>query len=144
MAAAEEAQMTSHVGRLYALGAALVAFFVSWAMVAAHPWSTTKAARDPRLTALAQREQQLRQESRLVQKIVDRRFSDYRRRLAAYKTALAKRQAQAAAQLASARLSAAGTAAAPSAASTPTAPFAPAPSTVRVVTLPPLVVTRTS
>jgi hypothetical protein len=139
--------MTSHVGRLYALGVALVAFFLAWALVAAHPWSTVKAARDPRLTALAQREQRLRQESKLVQQIVDRRFSNYRKQFAAYKTALAKRQAQiAAAKLAAARLAAVTTASAPAASYTPSASSTsstPAPS-VRVVTLPPLVVTRTS
>jgi hypothetical protein len=126
--------MTSHVGRLYALGVALVAFFLAWALIAAHPWSTAKAARDPRLTALAQREQRLRKEARLVQQIVDRRFSDYRKRFAAYKTALARRQAQIAAN----QLAASRTVAAPSAAPSSYSPG------VRVVTLPPLVVTRTS
>jgi hypothetical protein len=139
--------MTNHVGRLYALGVALVAFFLAWALVAAHPWSTAKATRDPRLVALAQREQRLRQESKLVQQIVGRRFSDYRKQFAAYKAALAKRQAQiAAAKLAAARLAAVTTASAPAASYTPSSSYtasAPAPS-VRVVTLPPLVVTRTS
>jgi hypothetical protein len=126
--------MTSHVGRLYALGVALVAFFLTWALIAAHPWSTAKAARDPRLTALAQREVRLRKEARLVQQIDDRRFSDYRKRFAAYKTALARRQAQIAAN----QLAASRTVAAPSAAPSSYSPG------VRVVTLPPLVVTRTS
>ncbi len=139
--------MTNHVGRLYALGISLVAFFLAWALVAAHPWSTVKAARDPRLSALAQREQRLRQQSRLVQQVVNRRFSDYRRQFAAYKVALAKRQAQiAAARLASAR-AAASAAAAPVASYTPSSsytPSAPAASSVRVVTLPPVVITRTS
>jgi ABC-type transporter MlaC component len=126
--------MTSHHGRLYALAAAVVAFFVAWAVVAAHPWATVKAARDPRLAALTAREQRLRGDARLVQQVVNRRFSDYRRRFAAYKTALAKRQAQ----IAAAKQAAA---AAPSYS-------APAASSggggVRVVTLPPLVITRTS
>ena len=127
--------MTSHAGRLYALAATLVAFFLAWAVVAAHPWTTAKAIRDPRLAALAQREQRLRADARIVQKVVDRRFSDYRRRFAAYKSALAKRRAE----LAAARRAAA---AAPV--------YSPAPAAassgggVRVVTLPPLVITRTS
>ncbi len=128
--------MTSHAGRLYALAAAVVAFFVAWAVIAAHPWATVKAARDPRLVALAQREQRLRADARLVQKVVERRFSDYRRHFAAYKAALARQQAQ----LAAARHAAAAAAAA-----------APAPAAysgggggVRVVNLPPLVITRTS
>ena len=124
--------MTSHAGRLYAVAASVVAFFLAWAVVAAHPWSTLKAARDPRLVALAQREQRLRADARIVQQVVNRRFSDYRRRFAAYKAALAKQQAQ----LAAARSAAAA------------APAYSAPSSsggdVRIVNLPPLVITRTS
>jgi len=82
--------MTSHAGRFYALAAAVVAFFLAWAVVAAHPWSTVKAAPDPRLAALAAREHRLRAAQRTQQ---------------------------------------------------PVAAAAPAP---RVVTLPPLVITRTS
>jgi hypothetical protein len=123
--------MTSHSGRLYALAAALVVFFLAWAVIAARPWTPTKAAvRDPRLVALAQRELRLRTEAGMVQKIVARRFSDYRRRFAAYRSAMAKRQAA----IAAAR-------------SAPVAAAAPVYSGgggVRVVTLPPLVVTRTS
>lgn len=126
--------MTSHAGRLYALVAGVVVFFVAWASIAAHPWSSVKAARDPRLAALAAREQRLRADARLVQQVVGRRFSDYRRRFAAYKAALARRQAQ----LAAARSAAAA------------APSAAAPASyaggggVRIVNLPPLVITRTS
>jgi hypothetical protein len=128
--------MTSHAGRLYVVAATLVAFFLAWAVVAAHPWTTTaKAARDPRLAALAQREQRLRSEARLVQKVLDRRFSEYRRRFAAYKQALARRRAE----LAAARRAAAS---APAYASAPAASAAGG--GVRVVTLPPLVITRTS
>jgi hypothetical protein len=123
--------MTSHSGRLYALGVALIVFFLAWAVVAARPWGPTKAAaRDPRLVVLAQREHRLRAEAGMVQKIVARRFSDYRRRFAAYRAAMAKRQAEIAAARAA-----------------PVAAPAPAYSGgggVRVVTLPPLVVTRTS
>jgi len=128
--------MTSHTGRLYALAAAVVAFFVAWAVVAAHPWGTAKAARDPRLAALVQREQRLRSDARLVQRVVARRFSDYRRRFAAYRTALSRRQAQ----LAAAKRAAA-TAASASASSVPAASSGGG---VRFVTLPPLVITRTS
>jgi hypothetical protein len=125
--------MTSHTGRLYALVATVAAFFVAWALIAAHPWATVNAARDPRLTALATREGRLRADARLVQQVVARRFSDYRRRFAVYKAALALRQAQ----LAAARRASA------------VAPAYSAPSSysgggVRVVNLPPLVITRTS
>lgn len=113
--------MTSHVARIYALVAGVVAFFVAWATVAAHPWSTpTRAAADPRVTALAAREQRIRLESVRVQKIVTARWAAYHRALAAHNAAVSR------AQLASAQ-------AAPVA--------APA---VRVVNLPPLVVTRVS
>jgi hypothetical protein len=100
--------MTSHVGRLYAAVAAVLAFFVLWAAIAAHPWQRTRV--DPRVVALAQREQLLRREAVLVRQIVARRT--------------------AAAQAARSRLAAAR-------------PQTAAPS-VRVVTLPPLTITRTS
>ena len=104
--------MTDHLARLYALVGAVLAFFVAWAAVVAHPWATTASAPDPRVAALAARQQQVHLESLRVQKIVNARWS-------AYRAALAKRNASAASQLAS------------------------APS-VRVVTLPPLTVTRVS
>ena len=108
--------MTSHAGRLYAVALALVVFFLTWAVVAAHPWATTKP--DPRIAALAAREQQVRRESVAVQRIVQRRW-------AVYRAQLKSRQAQ----IASVHHAQTAAAAAPS---------------VRVVTLPPLTVTRTS
>lgn len=125
--------MTSHTGRLYALAAAVVAFFVAWAVVAAHPWTTVKAARDPRLAVLAARELRLRADARLVERVVARRFSDYHRRFAAYKSALAKRQSEIAAAKQAAAAAPAYTASASSSGGG-----------VRIVTLPPLVITRTS
>jgi len=104
--------VTNHVGRLYAVALALVLFFLTWAVVAAQPW--TSAAADPRLGALALREARLRVEAKHVNAIVARRFSDYRRALAARRAAQAR------------------------AAQATTAPA------VRVVTLPPLTITRTS
>lgn len=110
---------TSH--RTYAVVLALAVFFVTWAAVAARPWAAAKP--DPRLEALAQREQRLRADARIVQQIVDRRMAAYRvalrqrRALIAQADALAQRSAQVAAS------------------------SAPA---VRIVTLPPLTVTRTS
>ncbi len=107
--------MTSAVARLYAIVLAVVAFFVSWATIAAHPWATASTpARDPRLAALAVRQTQVQAESIRVKKIVDARW-------AAYRKALAARNKTAATQ-----------------------PVAAAAPSVRVVTLPPLVVTRTS
>jgi pyruvate/2-oxoglutarate dehydrogenase complex dihydrolipoamide acyltransferase (E2) component len=116
--------MTSHVGRLYTLAIALLIFFVTWATVAAKPWTSSNAtaAKDPRLAALAAREQRIRHESVVVARIVRHRWTVYR-------VALRKRQAQ----IAAAKQAQVAAASAP----------APAPS-VQVVSLPPLTVTRTS
>jgi hypothetical protein len=116
--------MTSHHGRLYALALALVVFFLAWAAVAAHPWA--RAAADPRLKVLALREAQLRRESRLVQAVVASRWSAYRARLRVRRTEIAAANARAAAVPAAPAVRAAA---------------APA---VRVITLPPHVITRTS
>jgi hypothetical protein len=113
--------MTSHVGRLYALALALVVFFLTWTTVASRPWvHTSRGVADPRLAALVAREQRLRHESLVVRRIVQKRW-------AVYRVELQKRKGQIAAAQ-QAQLAAAA---------------APAPS-VRVVTLPPLTVTRTS
>ena len=107
--------MTNHVIRLYVVIVAILAFFLAWAVVVAHPWTPTPGATaDPRIAALAARQQRVHLESLRVQRIVRARWSAYHR-------ALAKRNA-AASQLAS----------------------APAAPSVRVVTLPPLTVTRVS
>lgn len=108
--------MTDHVVRLYAIVAATLVFCLSWAAVAAHPW--TSSATDPRVQALAVRERLLRAESVAVQ-------AEVKRRWAVYEAALARRKAQ---NAAAARLA-----------------VAPAPPPqVRVVTLPPLTATRAS
>ncbi|HSC73115.1 MAG TPA: hypothetical protein VLB89_03035 [Gaiellaceae bacterium] len=106
--------MTSHVGRLYALALALLVFFLAWSVFAARPWVAAAKA-DPRVAALAAREQRIRHESLVVHRIVQKRW-------AVYRAELKKRHAQIAARRAQ-------PAAAPS---------------VRFVTLPPLTVTRTS
>jgi hypothetical protein len=108
--------MTSHVARLYAVVAAVVVFFLVWMGVAAHPWRPT-AAQDPRVAAVAARQLRLQQESLRVKQVLDRRWASYRVALRARRRALA------------------------AGAATRRASSAPS---VRVVTLPPLVVTRTS
>lgn len=112
--------MTSQVGRLYALASTLVVFFLAWAIVAAHPWHT--AAADRRRVALAHREAQLRSEAKLVHQVVAERW-------AAYRTALKNRRAEIAARQRVAPSPGVAAVAQPS---------------VRVVTLPPLTITRTS
>jgi hypothetical protein len=135
------AAVTNHAGRVYALGLALVVFFLAWAVVAARPWST--AATDPRLKALAIREVQLRREARLVNEIVSQRWTAYRVALRARRAEIAalKRHASELAAASRARV----TAYAPTPASASASASAPAPSPgVRIVTLPPLTITRTS
>jgi hypothetical protein len=109
--------MTSHVGRLYALAIALLVFFMTWAAVAAQPWAPSSAS-DPRLQAIAAREQQVRAESVTVRRLVNQRWTVYRKQLKVRQS-----------QIAAAKHSQLIAAAAPS---------------VRVVTLPPLTITRTS
>jgi hypothetical protein len=113
---------TNHTGRLYSLALALVVFFLAWAVVAARPWST--AAADPRLKGLAAREAQLRREAQLVNRVVARRWTVYRAALHARQVKIATTKAR------SSQIAASYTAA-PSAG-------------VRIVTLPPLTITRTS
>ena len=118
--------MTSHQGRLYSLTLALVVFFLAWAVVAAHPWTTASA--DPRLRTLAVREAQLRREARLVGKVVTARWARYRIELKARRTQIA-------------RVNAAAAAAATAVTAQAATPSAPA---VQVVNLPAHVITRTS
>jgi hypothetical protein len=132
-----EAAMTSHTGRLYMLAFALVVFFLSWAALAARPWAT--ATPDPRLQALAAREARLRYEAKLVNRVVTARWT-------AYRVALRLRNAQIAAaraRIAAARVAAQRQAADARAVAT-SAPVAAAGPAARVVTLPPLTITRTS
>lgn len=99
--------MTNRAGRLYATAVALLVLFLTWAVIAAHPWAAPKAS--PQLQLIALREQALKRETALVNMLLRRR------------AATAKRSQQIAAQ-------------------------APASSGagVRVVTLPPLTITKTS
>jgi hypothetical protein len=125
---------TSH--RLYAVVIAVVVFFLSWAAVAAKPWATAKP--DPRLAALAQREQRLRYDAKLVQQVVDNRMVAYRMALKARNAQIASVKAQAAAAQARAVQVSQSTVQASQSSQSSAA------SSVRVVNLPPLTVTRTS
>ena len=110
--------MTDRTTRLSTLVVAVLVFVVAWAAIAARPWAAAKP--DPRLAALAQREQMLRADAKLVRQIVAKRA-------AAYQSALAGRQKQITA--ATNRTLAVAKVAAPA---------------VRVVNLPPLTITKTS
>jgi hypothetical protein len=140
--------MTNHVVRLYAFAGSLLVLFLTWAAIAAKPWashSTPKA--DPRWAALAAREHRLQRDAVAVQRVVARRWRVYRVQLAARRhanSAAVQRHQQ---QLAAARAAAAA-AATTSVSSSYSAPSsgyaAPAAPSVRVVTLPPVTITRTS
>lgn len=118
--------MTDHVARLYATALAIVVFFLSWAGVAAHPWGhETEAKADPRMAQLDRRAEKLRQRQARVQRKLDRRF-------AAYRVALARRQAEIAAVQAS-----------PAPVAAPSAPSVSAPS-VATVSAAPVTQTRSS
>jgi pyruvate/2-oxoglutarate dehydrogenase complex dihydrolipoamide acyltransferase (E2) component len=116
--------MTNHVVRLYALALSLLVLFATWAAIAARPWASSQPKADPRWAALTAREQRLRQEAVVVQRVVARRWHAYRVRLA-----VRRREVATATQRRAALASAAPAPAAPS---------------VRVVSLPPVTVTRTS
>jgi hypothetical protein len=131
--------MTSHVGRLYALALALFVFFLTWATVAGRPWSAHATPRtDPRAAALAAREVRLRHETVVVARLVHRRWTIYRKELRRRQQRIAavNRANDAAAR--QAQLAASAAAAAPAGVSAVAAP------SVRIVSLPPLTVTRTS
>jgi len=135
--------MTSHVVRLYALAAALLVFFLTWAAIAARPWASHSSAKaDPRWAALARREQRLRHDAIAVRRVVDRRWHVYQVQLTARKRAISaavQRHQRALAAARAAAVAVSATSSAPSySGSTAAAP------SVRVVTLPPLTITRTS
>ncbi len=79
-----EERMTNHLARLYAAAGALIAFFLLWVTIAAHPWAAAAplTPQDPRLVALAQREKRLQKRAADVKRIVDRRWTIYERRSA--------------------------------------------------------------
>lgn len=126
--------MTNHVVRLYALVVGVLAFFLIWALVAAHPWSTNsrRAVGDPRLIELAIRRKSIERESARVRAVVAQRWAVYRRALRARNAEISRVQRQRA--VAAQRLAVAS-------APVPTPAAAPP---ARIVTLPPLVITRTS
>ena len=127
--------MTSQIARLWTVVVGVVVFFLAWAMIAAHPWQQA-AATDPRLTALAARQQYLQRQSVQVKQLVDQRWAAYRVALAERKLAITRANVAAAAAATKAQAQAQAVSA-----SIPTPAAAPP---ARVVTLPPLVITRTS
>ncbi len=90
--------MTSPTGRIYATALTFFAFFLTWVLVAAHPWPEAAPAKpDPRLQALVKREKKLRRESIATQRLVKRRWATYQAQLAERNSQLAAAAAAAAA-----------------------------------------------
>ncbi len=127
--------MTNQIARLWTVVIGVVVFFLAWAAIAAHPWQQATSI-DPRLSALAARQQVLQRESVQVNKIVNRRFAAYRVALAQRRLAISRANIAAAAAASRAQVQA-------QAVSAPVYTPSAAPA-ARVVTLPPLVITRTS
>jgi hypothetical protein len=126
--------MTNHVARLYLVALALVAFFLTWAVVAARPWASA-AEKDPRLAALERREARLQRQSVRVQRVVNARFARYEVRLRNRREEIAAIEAANAATAA---------APAPVGSSAPSTSAAPAAPSVGVVELPPVTNTSSS
>ena len=122
--------MTRHIARAYAAATAVLVLFLAWAVIAADPWSSSRAAADPRVTALHARELKVRHEAVVVRRVVRHRWAVYRVRLTHR-----RHEISVAAKVHARQVSAAQAAAA--------APSYSAPS-VSVVSLPPITVTRTS
>lgn len=148
--------MTNATRRLSFAAIAILVLFLSWAFVSARPWAVhAAAAPDPRIQALVQREARLRRDAVLVQRVVTRRWQHYRVALHRRELAIARARRRHLSALAAARRAqataardAALRASAPAArsySSSPSyAPSAAAPAPVRIVTLPPLTITRSS
>ena len=137
--------MTNHVVRLYAFAGSVLVLFLTWATIAAKPWASHAAPKaDPRWATLAVREHRLRRESLVVQRVVAGRWHVYRVRLAARQRVISTAVKWHQQQLAAARAAAAAAATVSSprySAASSSGYSAPA---VRVVTLPPVTITRTS
>ncbi len=146
--------MTNATRRLSIAAISILVLFLSWAFVAARPWAVhAAAAPDPRIKALVQREARLRRDAVLVQHVVTLRWKHYRVALHKRQIAIAKVKAKHVRDLAAARNAA--QAAARNAALQASAPAvrssspsysssAAAPAPVRIVTLPPITITRSS
>jgi hypothetical protein len=67
--------MTDHVRRLYVATVSLLGFFLAWAGIAAHPWTTSPAASSATASSLTRYEQRLRADAALANSLRARRPS---------------------------------------------------------------------
>lgn len=66
--------MTDHVRRLYVAAGSVLAFFLAWAGIAAHPWSTpSPSSNASEAQAVALYEQRLQRDAVLLQRLSRRR-----------------------------------------------------------------------
>ncbi len=74
----------SETARLYAITLALLIFFVTWATIAAHPWTGPEpvARADPRAAVVNAREAHLLDRTRATRRVLTLRWTRYQRRLA--------------------------------------------------------------
>ena len=124
--------MTDHAFRLYAGATALLAFFLVWAVVAARPWADAGRGGPAAWWRSSAASTSLKREAQRVNRVVERRFATYRRRLA-------RREREIAAARAAAPAAPAG---APAASAAAAAPSAPPP--VAVSAAPPVTATGSS
>jgi hypothetical protein len=61
--------MTDHVRRLYLAAGSLLAFFLAWAGIAAHPWSTPTTPNASQAQAVALYQQRLQRDAVLVRQL---------------------------------------------------------------------------
>jgi len=130
--------MKSLPARIGALLAALAIFGFALVVIAARPWTAeARIKRDPRLVALENREKELQQEAKDVQRAVSERWAEYRQRLKKRERAIAAAQRKHRQELARAKLAAAR------AAATPRTVYVGVP-VVQVVSLPPVSTSKSS
>jgi hypothetical protein len=61
--------MTSHVARLYAIAASILALFLGWLGIAAQPWATSKPTPQAQPPALARLEGRLNRDAALLAQV---------------------------------------------------------------------------
>ena len=70
--------MTNPLPRIYVIAGSVLVLFLAWAVIAAHPWVPAAGAKaDPRMQALAAREQRLRHDALVIKRIVNKRWHTY-------------------------------------------------------------------
>ncbi len=100
--------MRNHTLRLYAGCITVLVFFLLWATIAAHPWSSSPSTptADRRLLALAARQHRLQREAASIRKLVAVRWTRYDRELQIRRRQIALARARYAQSVAAAQVAA--------------------------------------